>query len=165
MLPFVPQRKAAKKASEQLREQDMWKKTQQEMLLANLQQAQLDKAAGTDTKKRGRQNKKKKGAAGPNSDSDAELFRRRRRSSDSSSSSSSSSSGSDSDSEAERARSPRGGRVGKSPKGAKKAAAKTQSPRPAKAPAVKRQRNTNNKKSPRGSRPYGVISSSKVSWE
>lgn len=162
MLPFVPQRKAAKKASEQLREQDMWKKTQQEMLLASLQQAQLDKVAGIDAKKRGRQGKKKKGvaAAAAATDSDAELFRRRRRSSDSSSSSSSSSSESDSESAAEKTRSPRG-RGAKSPKGAKKSVGKTHSPRTAKAPAVKRQRNSN-KKSPRGSRPDGVISSSKA---
>merc|ERR1712228_1146235 len=38
MLPFVPQRRAAKKASAQLSEHNLWRKTQQEAYLAELAQ-------------------------------------------------------------------------------------------------------------------------------
>ena len=140
MFTIVPQRRAAKKASEQLKETDMWKKTQQEAYLATLAQAQLEKA--DPSKKRGRPNSKKK-----KSDSDTEIFQRRTRSSDLSPSS-------DSNSDSDVGKSPKGGR-GKSPKGKKPG--KTQSPKPSK-PTVKRQRN---KKSPRR-RPDGSISSSKA---
>ena len=141
MFSFVPQRKAAKKASAQLREQDMWKKTQQEAYLASLAQAQLDKVADPLKQKKSRTKKKGK------SDSDSEIFSRRTRASDSSPSS-------DSDEPSDYGKSSSG--RGKSPKGKK--AGPQHSPKPSK-PSVKRPRN---KKSPRNSRPEGTILSSKA---
>merc|ERR1711997_44020 len=99
---FVPQRKAAKKASAQLSEQKLWKKTQQEAYLAELAQIQIEKE---NTK---RQSKSKKNKNDSRLSSDSDTAKRRPRSSDSSTSSSS-------DSEADRRKSPRG--RGKSPKG------------------------------------------------
>ena len=146
---FVPQRKAAKKASEQLREQDLWKKNQQVAYQAIIAKQQEDKAAIDPVKKliRGRQgSKQKKGSAAP-SESDNEVYQRRTRSTSSSSSSSTSAS--------ESGKSPRA-RV-KSPKGKQQPSTKTQSPRTAKPVTAKKVRN---KKSPR--RPEGSISSSKA---
>ena len=102
---FVPQRKAAKKASAQLSEQKLWKKTQQEAYLAELAQIQIEKE---NTK---RQSKSKKNKNDSRLSSDSDTAKRRPRSSDSSTSSSS-------DSEADRRKSPRG--RGKSPKGKSK---------------------------------------------
>merc|ERR1712008_356351 len=42
MLAFVPQRRAAKKASAQLSEHNLWRKTQQEAYLAELAQIQIE---------------------------------------------------------------------------------------------------------------------------
>ncbi len=151
---FVPQRRAAKKASEQLRERDLWQKSQQVAYQAIIDKQKEDKAAqlAADPLKKisrgrpGKQNKKKLTNADNVSDSDNEVFRRTR----SSSRSSSSSTAEDSDS----GKSPRGVRGPKSPKGK---VGKTQSPRTPKPALVKKARN---KKSPR--RPEGSISSSKA---
>ena len=151
---FVPQRRAAKKASEQLRETDLWKKSQQVAYQAIIDKQKEDKAAqlAADPLKKlsrgrpGKQSKKKVASAENLSDTDNDVFRRTR----SSSSSSSSSTAEDSDS----GKSPRGARGAKSPKGK---AGKTQSPRTPKPALAKKARN---KKSPR--RPEGSISSSKA---
>merc|ERR1719461_2393923 len=85
---FVPQRRAAMKASAQLSEQNVWKKTQQELYMAELVKQQKQKEAAV--KKKSKRDKKE------SSDSDA--FNNRKTQSMPSSSSVSSSS---SDSEAE----------------------------------------------------------------
>ena len=92
---FVPQRRAAKKASAQLSEQNIWKKTQQEKYLAEL--AKQNKEVG-----------KKKSFKVKESGSETEVFSKRR-----TRSSSASPSGSESDTD--KRKSPRG--RGKSPKG------------------------------------------------
>lgn len=101
---FVPQRRAAMKASAQLSEQNVWKKTQQELYMAELVKQQKQKEAAV--KKKSKRDKKE------SSDSDA-LNNRKSQSMPSSSSVSSSSS--DSEAESDRRKSPRG--RGKSPKG------------------------------------------------
>ena len=96
---FVPQRRAAKKASAQLSEQNIWKKTQQEKYLAEL--ARQNKEVG---KKRS-----SKGKDAASADSSEPEFNSKRRTR----SSSGSQSGSESD--IEKRKSPRG--RGRSPKG------------------------------------------------
>ena len=95
---FVPQRRAAKKASAQLSEQNIWKKTQQEKLLAEL--------ATRQNKEVGKVKKSSK-VKEESSESEFQVSKRRTRSS------SASPSGSESDTE--KRKSPRG--RGRSPKG------------------------------------------------
>ena len=105
---FVPQRKAAKKASAQLSEQNVWRKTQQEAYMAELAkqtEAVSSSSAGPVDKRKGKKEKKE-------SQSESDVTRRRTRSSSTSSSSSSSSS---SEEDSDRRKSPRG--RGRSPKG------------------------------------------------
>merc|ERR1719346_711066 len=105
---FVPQRKAAKKASAQLSEQNVWRKTQQEAYMAELAkqtEAVSSSSAGQVDKRKGKKEKKE-------SQSESDVTRRRTRSSSTSSSSSSSSS---SEEDSDRRKSPRG--RGRSPKG------------------------------------------------
>ena len=113
---FVPQRKAAKKASAQLSEQNVWRKTQQEVYMAELAK-QTEAVSGsssavTDKKKGKKEKKESHRAAGSESDVT------RRRTTRSSSTSSSSSSSSSSDSDTDLRKSPRG--RGRSPKGLSK---------------------------------------------
>ena len=54
MLPFVPQRRAAKKASAQLSEHNLWRKTQQEAYLAELAQIQIEKENNRKRSKKGK---------------------------------------------------------------------------------------------------------------
>jgi len=113
---FVPQRRAAKKASAQLSEQKLWKKSQQEAYIKELKEIKAKKAAEMDSRSRKESKKSKKG-------SESEIAQKpRTRSSDSQSSSDSSSSdNSDSD---RRGKSPRG--RGRSPKTKSKVAKSNQ---------------------------------------
>ena len=108
---FVPQRRAAKKASSQLSEQNLWKKNQQELALAELAKQQQQKDATSAGKKKGKKEKKESIAQASFSDDSDVPTKRKTRSSSSSSGSSSSS-----ESEDDRRKSPRG--RGRSPKGA-----------------------------------------------
>ena len=95
---FVPQRRAAKKATAQLSEQNVWKKTQQEKYLA-----ELAKQSKEVSKKKSSKVKEETSAGS----SESELVKRRTRFS--------SASGSASESEIDKRKSPRG--RGRSPKG------------------------------------------------
>ena len=105
---FVPQRSAARKATALLSEQKMWKKTQQELLMAELAAKQQKQETATKAKSKGKK-EKKESVTTADSDEDVPSKRKTR------SSSSSSGSSSSSDSEEEKRKSPRG--RGRSPKG------------------------------------------------
>ena len=141
MLAFVPQRRAAKKASAQLSEHNLWRKTQQEAYLAELAQIQIAK----EQNKRRRKKEREDSLTILSSDSDAGKQRGRSSNSDSSSS----------DSDSDRGKSPKG--RGRSPKGGK-AKGKVGKNKPKKTGPKK----PRTKKSPRGKIIDGKITSSKA---
>ena len=133
---FVPQRRAAKKASAQLSEQNLWKKSQQEAYIKELAQIKAKKAAVVDS--RGRK-KHKKG-------SESEVVRKHRTRSSDSRSSSGSSSSDDSDSDG-RDKSPKA--RGRSPKSKGVKGSKNQR-KPGTKPAGRGKKSPRNKKASDG---------------